>query len=43
MTTGGEVAADEKDTPTSGGYVLLSNGEIKQMTAAEFAAAPKAK
>jgi hypothetical protein len=39
---GGEVIAYEKDTPANGGYVLLSSGEVKQMSAAEFAAAPKA-
>lgn len=40
--SGGDVAAYEKDVPTAGGNVLLTSGEIKQMTAAEFAAAPKA-
>lgn len=39
---GGEVVAYQKDVPTSGGFVLLSSGEIKKMTAAEFGAAPKA-
>jgi hypothetical protein len=39
---GGEVVAYEKDVPNNGGYVLLSSGEIKKMTAAEFGAAPKA-
>jgi hypothetical protein len=39
---GGEIVAYEKDAPSSGGYVLLSSGEVKQMTAAEFSAAPKA-
>lgn len=38
-----EVLAYEKDTPTTGGKVLLRNGSVKQMTAAEFAAAPKAR
>ena len=38
---GGEVIAYAKDAPTNGGYVLLSSGEVKQMSAAEFAAAPK--
>jgi hypothetical protein len=43
MGKGGEVIAYEKDAPTNGGYVLLSSGEVKQMSAAEFKAAPKAK
>lgn len=38
-----DVIAYEKKTPAEGGYVLLQNGETKQLTAAEFAAAPKAK
>jgi hypothetical protein len=29
--------------PAEGGWVLLQNGTVKEMTAAEFAAAPKAK
>lgn len=41
--TGGDVVAYEKDAPTNGGYVVLTSGEVKKMTAAEFAAAPKAK
>jgi hypothetical protein len=36
------VVAYEKAVPTEGGYVLLSAGTIKKMTAAEFSAAPKA-
>jgi hypothetical protein len=36
-----DVLAYEKETPTNGGYVVLSGGTIKKMTAAEFAAAPK--
>jgi hypothetical protein len=36
------VAAYEKSAPTEGGYVLLTSGEVKKMTAAEFQAAPKA-
>ena len=39
---GGVVIAHAKTTPTEGGYVLLDSGEVKKMTAAEFAAAPKA-
>src|SRR5262245_28221302 len=35
------VVAYEKAVPTEGGYVLLSAGTIKKMTAAEFNAAPK--
>jgi hypothetical protein len=42
MAKGGEVVAYEKDAPANGGYVLLSGGEIKKVTAAEFGAAPKA-
>ena len=37
------VIAYEKDVPTKGGYVLLHNGKVKQMTADEFRSAPKAK
>ena len=37
-----DVIAYEKKTPTDGGAVLLLNGQVKAMTAAEFAAAPKA-
>jgi hypothetical protein len=40
---GGEVIAYEKDSPASGGYVLLTSGEVKEMTADEFKSAPKAK
>ena len=41
---GGEaIIAYEKSAPDSGGSVLLENGTVKQMTAAEFNAAPKAK
>lgn len=38
-----EVVAYDKNAPTDGGMVLLMNGKVKKMTAAEFAAAPKAK
>jgi hypothetical protein len=41
MGKGGDVVAYEKDAPTAGGYVLLSGGEIKHMSAADYAAAPK--
>ncbi|QJW94053.1 hypothetical protein [Frigoriglobus tundricola] len=40
---GGEVIAHQKAVPTEGGHVLLNTGEVKQMTADEFKAAPKAK
>lgn len=40
---GGEVIAYEKDAPTNGGYVLLTGGEVKKMSASEFQSAPKAK
>jgi hypothetical protein len=38
-----DVVAYEKDAPTAGGFVLLHNGTVKKMTAAEFNAARKAK
>ena len=37
-----DVIAYEKKTPAEGGGVLLLNGDVKQMTAGEFTAAPKA-
>jgi len=37
-----DVVAYEKKVPADGGHVLLQNGKVKEMTAAEFAAAPKA-
>ena len=40
--TGEAVLAYEKDAPTAGGLVILQNRTVKQMTAAEFQAAPKA-
>ncbi len=36
------VVAYEKKAPAEGGYVLLENGAVKQMTAEAFTAAPKA-
>jgi hypothetical protein len=42
-TGSGQVLAYEKEAAASGGKVLLRNGTVKDMTAAEFAAAPKAK
>src|SRR5687767_12141640 len=38
----GEVVAYEKGVPTDGGYVLLTSGEVKKMSASEFSAAPRA-
>ncbi|MEO2092212.1 MAG: hypothetical protein ABGY75_22375, partial [Gemmataceae bacterium] len=37
------VVAYEKKAETDGGWALLQDGSVKQMTAAEFKAAPKAK
>src|SRR5262249_19437326 len=37
------VLAYEKDAPNQGGNVLLRDGTVKQMTAQEFQAAPKAR
>ncbi len=39
----GELVAYEKKVPTEGGFVLLQDGNVKKMTAAEFEAAPKPK
>ena len=39
----GQILVYEKKTPTEGGTVLLRDGTVKQMTVAEFNAAPKAK
>ena len=36
------ILAYQKDVPVSGGFVLLQDARVKKMTAAEFAAAPKA-
>ena len=38
-----QILVYEKKAPTEGGAVLLRDGTIKQMTAEEFNAAPKAK
>jgi hypothetical protein len=38
-----QILVYEKKTPAEGGAVLLRDGTVKQMTAEEFAAAPKAK
>lgn len=39
---GGDVIAYEKGAPDGGGYVLLNSSEVRKLTPAEFAAAPKA-
>jgi hypothetical protein len=38
-----EVLAYQKEVPAQGGYVLLSAGTVKKMSASEFQSAPKAK
>lgn len=38
-----DVVAYEKKAPAEGGWVLFQNGTVKEMTAGEFKAAPKAK
>ncbi len=40
---GNKVVAHERRAATEGGYVLLQDGSVKEMTADEFKAAPKAK
>jgi hypothetical protein len=40
---GNQVVAYEKKVPTDGGYVLLQDGSVKEMSASEFQSAPKAK
>jgi hypothetical protein len=40
---GTQVVAYEKKVPNEGGYVLLQDGTVKKMSAAEFQSAPKAK
>ncbi len=42
LGTGQAVLAYPKDAAEKGGAVLLQDGSVKEMTAAEFAAAPKA-
>jgi hypothetical protein len=42
MADGTAVVAYEKAAPTEGGAVLLQNGQVKKLSATEFAAAPKA-
>jgi hypothetical protein len=38
-----QVVAYEKKTPSEGGYVLLQDGTVKEMSSSEFSSAPKAK
>lgn len=40
---GTKIVAHEKKTPTEGGLVLCEDGTIKELSAADFASAPKAK
>ena len=40
---GGAVLAYEKNVPDSGGLVLMQDGTVKEMTAAQFKTAPKAR
>lgn len=43
LVQGGQrIIAYDKDVETSRGWVLLENGTVREMTTAEFAAAPKA-
>ena len=42
-TAPANVIAYEKKAPTEGGWVLLQNGNVKEMTASQFNSAPKAK
>lgn len=37
--SGAKIAAYEKKAPSEGGWVLLQNGTVKEMTASEFSAA----
>jgi hypothetical protein len=43
LSGGSAVIAHEKQADTAGGWVLLQDGTVKQMTADEFKAAPRAK
>ena len=43
ISTGNAVLAYEKKAATEGGWVLMQDGAVRQMTPAEFNAAPKAK
>jgi uncharacterized protein (DUF2236 family) len=40
---GQQVLAYDKNAASAGGWVVLRDGTVKEMSAAEFAAAPKAK
>jgi hypothetical protein len=40
VSSGGGVLAYERGVPETGGQVLMQDGTVKQMTAAEFRAAP---
>jgi len=42
-SAGGQILVYEKKSPAEGGAVLLRDGTVKQVTAAEFASAPKAR
>src|SRR5262245_50623030 len=41
--SGNQIVAYEKKAPSEGGYVLLQDGTVKEMTSAEFSSARKAK
>jgi len=43
VSGGNQVVAHEKRVTSEGGFVLLQDGTVKQMTADEFKSAPKAK
>jgi len=43
LSGGKQVVAYEKKAPTEGGLVLLQDGTVKEMSAAEFGSAAKAK
>jgi prepilin-type processing-associated H-X9-DG protein len=40
--TSNTILAHEANAQTNGGIVLMADGSVRQMTAAEFQAAPKA-
>jgi hypothetical protein len=42
LSGGSSVVAYDANAESAGGYVLLQDGTVKEMTAAEFKAAPKA-
>ena len=39
---GNAIVAYEKDAPTNGGWVMLQDGSLKQLSAGDFKSAPKA-